>query len=104
MKENNRTNKYNNPNRQGTIVCLAGIAEERPFSTYREGTNHYSSNEFLDVLGYSIAHELFHLLAGKDHNTTPNTVFGLGPYLSTLTTSANEISQINLKTRKGVTR
>ena len=65
---------------------------------------HYDNGEFLDIVGYAIAHELFHLLCGINHTDTWGTVFGLGPYLSLLTTPENELLQINLKTKRGVTR
>ena len=89
---------------QGAIVCLAGMAEERPFATRIEGGTHYSNVEFLDVAGYSIAHELFHLLCGPDDNLSAGTVFGTGPKLSTLQAPLSEVLQINLKERRGVTQ
>jgi len=88
---------------QGSVVNIVGLSEERPFNVKIAGVEHYSNGEFLNVLGYAIAHELFHLLCGPLDNMTPNTVFGLGPYLSTLTVPSNELLQINLKTKQGVT-
>ena len=90
---------------QGSVVNIVGVSEERPFHTDISGVTHYSNVEFLDIVGYCIAHELFHLLCGLNHTMTPNTVFGLGPYLSTLeATPSNELIQINLKKRQGVTQ
>ena len=87
------------------MLNVVGLSEERPFAPKIAGVTHYSGGEFLDVVGYSIAHELFHLLCGKNHTSTPRTVFGLGPYLSTLeATPSNELIQINLKTKRGVTQ
>ena len=85
------------------MQSVAGIAEERPFSTYREGTDHYSNAEFLDVVGYCIAHELFHLLGGKDLVSLSGITHVFLP-LSQITVSSAELSLVNLKTRKGVTR
>ena len=108
MSASNRTNR-GMPGAQGFRLannkCRAEALRSRlaAFSTDIAGVTHYTQLEFLDVVGYCIAHELFHLLCGPEHNTTPNTVFGLGPYLSTLTTPPNELLQINLKARKGVT-
>jgi len=90
--------------RQGSVVNIVGVSEERPFDTGISDVTHYSDVEFLDIVGYCIAHELFHLLCGLNHTMTQNTVFGLGPYLSTLeATPSNELIQINLKARRGVT-
>ena len=92
-----------NPLQRGSVVNLAAISEECPFDADKMGLEHYTVAEFVDVTGYAVSHELFHLLCGADHNTSANTVFGKGPHLSTLTTPANEMTQINLKARRGVT-
>ena len=92
-----------NSNRQGAILCLAAIAEERPFNTNITGLAHYTSPEFLDVIGYCIAHELFHLLGGLDL-VSLNGISGVFLPLPQITVSPAELLQINLKNRKGVTQ
>ena len=92
------------PNQQGSIVHVTSTAEECPFDSSKSGTGHYSTTEFLEVIGYATAHELFHILCGPQHNTNQGTVFGLGYYLSIIITPADELSQINLKQRSGVTQ
>ena len=89
---------------EGSVVNISAIAEERPFDVDIAGVDHYTNTEFLDVLGYAIAHELFHLLCGPNHTANPGTVFGTGPKLSTLTTPSSELLMVNLKGRRGVTR
>ena len=99
-----KDNAPNAPHEQGSVVNVASVSEECPFDPSKNGVEHYTASEFGDVVKYAIAHELFHILCGPNHNlNSPGTIFGSGPYLSTLTTPENEMSQINLKTRCGVT-
>ena len=92
------------PHQQGAVICLAGISEERPFNALINGVTHYTSGEFLDIVGFCIAHELFHLLCGLSHDSTPNAVLGVGPYLSNLIASPTELLRVNLKSKRGVTQ
>ncbi|MCL1921613.1 MAG: hypothetical protein FWG50_11190 [Kiritimatiellaeota bacterium] len=71
------------------------------FNTDIAGVTHYTGIEFLDVVRYCIAHELFHLLGGEDNYgplTNPYSLF------SNIVISPVELSQVNLKTRLGVTK
>jgi hypothetical protein len=86
--ENNTDSKVS----QGSVVHLAAMSEECPFDPYKGNLGHYTVAEFLEVVGYSVAHEIFHLLCGVVHNTNPNTVFGVEPNLSTLIAPADELS------------
>ena len=49
--------------------CRAEALRSRlaAFSTDIAEVAHYTSIEFLDIIRYCIAHELFHLLGGKDN-------------------------------------
>ena len=86
---------------QGAVVNLAGMAEERPFDTNIADGTHYSSVEFLDIIGYSIAHELFHLIGGTDNQGPLSNSYS--PF-NGIIISPNELRQINFKTRQGVTQ
>jgi len=92
----------NDSRRRGAVVNLAGVAEERPFNIHIAGLTHYSNAEFLDVVAYCIAHELFHLLWGLDL-ISQNGLSGIFLPLSQITVSSAELQQINLKNRIGVT-
>ena len=92
------------PHQRGAVVNIAGIAEERPFNpNITTGLGHYSSAEFLDVIGYCIAHELFHLLGGFDL-VSLNGISGVFLPLNQITISSAELQQINLKSKQGVTQ
>ena len=91
----------NDPHRLGSVVNVVGVAEERPFSLDITGVTHYSGGEFLDVIRYCVAHELFHLLGSKDNQGPLTNLYS--PPFNDIIISKNELLQINLKQKKGVT-
>ncbi|MCL2103908.1 MAG: hypothetical protein FWH21_02455, partial [Kiritimatiellaeota bacterium] len=88
---------------RGAVVNLVGTAEERPYMNDK-GLSHYNATEFRNVAGYSVSHEILHLIGGN-HTDNQNTIMGVnGNMLPGLNvTPADELLQINLKTKQGVT-
>jgi len=84
---------------QGAHVNIVNIAEEKYVNT---GT-HYPSSEFIQRIGYCIAHEIFHLIGGLDL-VSPNGISGLFLPLGDITASPAELLQINLPQRKSINR
>ena len=66
---------------EGSYVCAVAMAEERPFTN---NTNiHYSKTEYIELLNWSVAHEIGHQLITRQQ------------YSSTLTDSYGHINQMN---------
>jgi len=90
----------NFPLRWGAVVNLVGLAEEAPFA-YSEP--HYNDNNFKQILAWAIAHEIAHLLGCSDNPVGSGILMGPRCFISACTVSSFEISQINLKNKKGAT-
>ena len=86
---------------QGAHVDVMNIAEEN----YVQVGAHYLPSGFMDVIRYSIGHELFHVIGGRHQNPDPpGTGSLIQPFLplDQITVSPSELLQINLKERISV--
>ncbi|MCL1922237.1 MAG: hypothetical protein FWG50_14390, partial [Kiritimatiellaeota bacterium] len=97
-----RSNAANNRTSQvlearGAYVNAVNVSEEMFLKT---GT-HISSNDFIDLIKFCIAHELFHLIGGSDRPNATGFISGPPPYapFTNLQTSSDEIQEINLPAR-----
>lgn len=86
---------------QGVHVDVMNISEE---NYVNEGV-HYSQTLFMDVIRYSIGHEIFHVIGGRHQNPDPP---GTGSLIQSflplddITVSSSELQEINLKERISV--
>ena len=86
---------------QGAHVDVMNISEEGYVNT----GGHYLPSGFMDVIRYSIGHELFHVIGGRHQNPDPpGTGSLIQPFLplDQITVSPSELLQINLKERISV--
>jgi len=85
-------------------VNVVSISEEN----FIENGVHYSPGTFVDVLEYSIAHEVFHLIGGRHGLVSitppnqPGPLMGSFRPLSLITVSPEELLQIDLPNRASV--
>ena len=86
---------------QGAHVDVVNIAEEN----YVQLGVHYSTDTFINVVKYSVAHEGFHVIGGRHQNPEPpGTGSLIQPFLplDDITISSSELQEINLKERISV--
>jgi len=92
------------PTLEGCHVCVVAMAEEG--ITLPGIDRFYSGLEFNDMLVWSVAHELCHLLLGPQHfplTTALMTDRSPAPFgISMISAENAEISSINLKTRRSI--
>jgi hypothetical protein len=76
----------------GTHIDIFSISEEH----YRDYGTHYSLDEFIDRIAYSIAHEIFHLIGGKDKPGQVGPLGGDFCPLRDMTITDAERQEVNL--------
>jgi hypothetical protein len=96
------------PEKEGTRIHVVAMSEEG-YSTATNQKGHYTPDQFIDRLVYSIAHEIAHLLIGGWHNLNSSTTLMTNTDnkpagISAITTEAQDISLINLRNRYSVSQ
>ncbi len=86
---------------QGAIIQLVDLSEENYFEANGEN---YTAASFLDVVSFSLAHEVSHLIGLRHENAGTISLLGSKRPIVDITVTCDELLQVNLKERASVSK